>query len=533
MTPHAQTPDRTIAGYHVLRRLGSGGMGEVFLVQHPRLPRRDALKLLDAGVSRNQDFAGRFQREADLLAPLSHQNIVHLYDRGVVDGRLWLTMEYVDGKDAHHLLAENGPMPLDLAADIAAGVGAGLDYAYQRRGITHRDVKPANILVELRHGRVEAVKLADFGIAKAAGEATSLTSTGVTIGTVGYMSPEAIEGRPLDNRADVYSLACTVFEMLTGSLPFTDDTMTALISAHLTRAVPPITKRAPGLPTYLNNVFRKALAKDPADRFGTCAEFVAALRGQAAVDEPPRTAAGTAQSALAPPGTAALPSHTRAMAPPVREYPPEASARHDLHAGQTRAEPAPRRRRGPYLAAAAGALVVVVALIVGLTLWKGNGTSGTGGASGHGSGGAVTATSVSLVDFSRNPDSSNRIDNVLTGESPAWKTANYASGPKFGNLKDGIGLLFTLSGSETVTGGMITSPSAGSTVEVRTASSSSLSSLDGTSTVWSGTLSDGDTPFTASGASATKYVLVWITGLAGSGRNWQTAIAHVTFTGRS
>ncbi|MFC7752904.1 serine/threonine-protein kinase [Tsukamurella soli] len=196
MSRHAQPPERTIAGYNVIRRLGVGGMGEVYLVEHPRLPRRDALKLLDVRVSRNDDFAARFQREADLLAPLSHQNIVHLYDRGLFEGRLWLTMEYVDGPDAGHMLSANGPMPLPLATEIVAGAGDGLDYAYQRHGITHRDVKPANILVEFHDGRIAAVKLADFGIAKAAGEATSLTSTGTTIGTVAYMSPEAIEGRP-------------------------------------------------------------------------------------------------------------------------------------------------------------------------------------------------------------------------------------------------------------------------------------------------------------------------------------------------
>ena len=177
-----------IAGYRVIRQLGAGGMGQVFLVQHPRLPRQDALKLLDAGVSRNDEFKARFQREADLLAQLSHPNIVTLHDRGEFEGRLWITMEFVDGTDAAELLKAGGPLDANLALSLVAAAGAALDYAWRKQRITHRDVKPANILVGIdeTHGAspIESVKLADFGIAKAAGESTSLTSTGMTIGTM-------------------------------------------------------------------------------------------------------------------------------------------------------------------------------------------------------------------------------------------------------------------------------------------------------------------------------------------------------------
>ncbi|SIF61225.1 protein kinase [Mycobacteroides abscessus subsp. abscessus] len=184
------TPITDIAGYRVIRQLGAGGMGEVFLVEHPRLPRRDALKLLDAGVSRNADFKVRFQREADLLAKLSHPHIVTLHDRGEFEGRLWITMEHVDGTDGAELLKADGPLDADLAVPLIAGAGAALDYAWRRQRITHRDVKPANILVGIDETdgapQIESVKLADFGIAKAAGESTSLTSTGMTIGTMQY-----------------------------------------------------------------------------------------------------------------------------------------------------------------------------------------------------------------------------------------------------------------------------------------------------------------------------------------------------------
>lgn len=270
-----------IAGYRVLRQLGAGGMGQVFLVEHPRLPRRDALKLLDAGVSRNDDFKARFQREADLLAQLSHPNIVTLYDRGEYDDRLWITMEFVEGTDAGRLVETDGPLPLPLALTLVEGAGVALDYAWRKQRITHRDVKPANILVALDTDAdepvVEGVKLADFGIAKAAEETTSLTSTGVTVGTMAYISPEAIEGDAVDNRSDIYSLGCTAYHLITGRAPFTGKSMTALVSAHLNQPAPTVSQVAPSLPTALDPVFVRVLAKNPDDRYQSCADFVSAL----------------------------------------------------------------------------------------------------------------------------------------------------------------------------------------------------------------------------------------------------------------
>lgn len=270
--------DLEIAGYRVLDRLGAGGMGQVFLVAHPRLPRSDALKLLDGAVSSSEEFQARFIHEADLLAPLSHPNIVHLYDRGRLDdGRLWLTMEYLQGTDAKQLLRERGPLPLGLVAQIVSGVAAALDYAYEDFSITHRDVKPANVLVRMRGERASAVKLVDFGIAKASTEASSLTVTGTTVGTLGYLSPEAINGLELDNRTDLYSLATAAFELLTGAPPFAGTTIAAIMGAHLYQPIPSLHLRGPGLPEDLDAVFERALAKDPAARYATSGEFAAAL----------------------------------------------------------------------------------------------------------------------------------------------------------------------------------------------------------------------------------------------------------------
>lgn len=348
-----------IAEYRVVTRLGVGGMGEVFLVAHPRLPRLDALKLLDRGPSRNDEFRRRFEREADLLAPLRHPNIITLYDRGEFEGRLWLTMEYVAGTDVCKLL-KSGPLALALAQEIVSGVGAALDYAYREHDITHRDVKPANILVEFSPDhQLRTVKLADFGIAKAAGATTSLTSTGVTVGTMSYIAPEAIAGRDIDNRADIYSLGCTAFEMLTGSLPFTAKTTAALLAAHLHQPVPSATERNTALPPFLDGVLARALAKNPSERYPDCAEFTAALQGPPAATRPAAIpAAGIPQ----PPDTASPDAARLPVTVPMSVTATPADIQQPRHT----LRPRPKSRRWIIVAATSATLLAVVAgLVVG------------------------------------------------------------------------------------------------------------------------------------------------------------------------
>lgn len=537
--------EQQIAGYRVVRKLGGGGMGEVYLVQHPRLPRQDALKLLHTSVSSNPQYKARFDREAYVLAQLNHRNIIHLYDRGEVDGRLWITMEYVAGPDTAQMLAQRGPMPLPLAIEIADGAGAALDYAYRQARITHRDVKPANILVAFDSDGAPQVKLADFGIAKAAGEAVGVTSTGITVGTMAYMSPEAFDNKNLDNRADLYSLGCTVFELLTGAPPFPGDSPAAVISAHLNQPAPKITSRNPALPGHLDAVFRRALAKRPEDRYASCADFVAGLRGESPSSVPAGTApqpvppyTGEHTGAHAGPGTAPYPGPPTGQYVPTGEYPGPHTA---AQPAPTRAEqlpasarqeapvaPAPEKPRRWGRAVAALAAVVIVALAAGVFYLVKPSTGG--GSSGGGS--TVTASSVRQVYFQGQPEASRWADNVLTGGRPSWRTDEYFSGPGFGGLKRGTGLLITLDKAVKVTGGTITSPSSGSTVEIRIADSASPSSLDATTKVWGGTLSSGDTDFTASGAPSSKYVLVWITGLVKvDGGKWSTTLEQVRIRG--
>ncbi|MEE6177908.1 serine/threonine-protein kinase [Mycobacterium sp. 050134] len=265
------------AGYRILRVLGSGGMGQVYLAAHPRLPREDAVKVLPAELTGDPEFRARFLREADLVAGLSHPGIVRVHDRGEFDGHLWISMDYVAGTDAGRLLCEHYPggMPLDEVLPIVAAVASALDYAHHR-GLLHRDVKPANILLTEPDGQARRAFLADFGIARRIDDATGLTETNMTVGTAAYAAPEQLKGEPLDGRADQYALACTVFHLLTGAQPFVDSNPAVVISRHVSATPPAPGARRPEL-AALDPVFAIAMAKDPAGRFGSCGEFAARL----------------------------------------------------------------------------------------------------------------------------------------------------------------------------------------------------------------------------------------------------------------
>ena len=208
------------AGYVIQRLLGTGGMGEVYLAQHPRLPRQDALKILSMTSSADSEFRARFTREAELAATLRHPHIVGVLDRGEFDGRLWISMDYVDGIDAGRLIREcyQGGMPEHDVTEIVTAVADALDFGHDRR-LLHRDVKPENILVTASDGRRRRVLLTDFGIARRIDDVSNLTDDNVALGTVSYIAPEQLMGKPLDGRSDQYALAATAFHLLTGAPP--------------------------------------------------------------------------------------------------------------------------------------------------------------------------------------------------------------------------------------------------------------------------------------------------------------------------
>ncbi|MFD4354414.1 protein kinase [Nocardia sp. NPDC058518] len=272
---HELSAGDIVAGYRIERVLGSGGMGSVYAARHPRLPRLVAVKLLHSSFSADPVFRGRFEREADLAGRLDHPNIVAIHDRGSEAGRLWIAMQYVAGSDAESALRPGALAP-DRALHIARSTADALDCAHAA-GLLHRDVKPANILLsEGAGGSGERVLLTDFGIAKAIDEGTALTRTGTLVATLRYAAPEQLDGRAAGPRSDQYSLACTLFHLLAGRPPYTATNAGALIGAHLMQPVPRISRIVPGLPLAVDEVFARALAKDPDHRFASCAEMVAA-----------------------------------------------------------------------------------------------------------------------------------------------------------------------------------------------------------------------------------------------------------------
>ncbi|WP_308212109.1 MULTISPECIES: serine/threonine-protein kinase [Nocardia] len=303
------------AGYVIERLLGRGGMGSVYLAKHPRLPRMTALKLLNREMVADTEIRARFEREADLVAQLDHPNIVTVYDRGLEDGQLWISMQYIDGIDAASV--DPRALPPERAVQIVAEVAEALDYAH-RNGVLHRDVKPGNMLLaRSTAGRGERVYLTDFGIARLRDDGGHLTQTGTFTATLAYASPEQLTGANLDGRSDQYSLACSLFWLFTGSGPFTAPNPAAVIRGHLQGQPPVLSGVRPGLPPALDGVLTKAMSKRADDRFDTCADFAAAARRAfAAPSAPPIPHAGRPYTGPAIPTTGPrLMSAGPAMAP--------------------------------------------------------------------------------------------------------------------------------------------------------------------------------------------------------------------------
>nr|VTP04315.1 Serine/threonine-protein kinase PknF [Mycobacterium riyadhense] len=339
------------AGYTILRVLGAGAMGTVYLAQHPRLPRQDALKVLSPHHTADPQYRARFVREADIAATLSHPNILGIHDRGEFGGQFWISMDYVAGPDATRLLRERYPrgMPVALVIQIVTAVAAALDHAHQR-GLLHRDVKPSNILIADPESAAQRVFLADFGIARSVDDTAGLTATNVSIGTVAYAAPEQLMGEPIDGRADQYALACSAFHLLTGGQPYDYPSAAIVITKHVMAPPPPIGQRRPEL-APLEPVFATAMAKKPAERFARCQDFAAQLQH--------RLDWGSTPTQLAPPPILEPTTQNTQMAgtgyAPGRPPPPSSSPPSPPPAGKR------RERRTRVMVGA----VVAVALLIG------------------------------------------------------------------------------------------------------------------------------------------------------------------------
>ncbi|QES58660.1 serine/threonine protein kinase [Streptomyces venezuelae] len=284
-------------------------MAVVYEARDLRLDRRVALKLLAPELARNDTFRQRFAHESKVAATIEHPHIVPVFEAGEADGLLYIAMRLVEGPDLRVMLDRTGSLPVQTAARIAGQVASALDAAHAH-DLVHRDVKPGNILIAPGTDRdhPEHAYLTDFGLTKKSLSLTGFTTDGQFVGTVTYVAPEQISGKPVDGRCDVYSLGCVVYEALAGEPPFQRDDDIALLWAHQYDAPPPLSSRRPGLPEEVDAVLAKALAKSPDDRWDSCLEFTGALRraGEGAgpptgaADEPVDGAEGGAEGAAPP-----------------------------------------------------------------------------------------------------------------------------------------------------------------------------------------------------------------------------------------
>ena len=261
-------PGTEVAGYRIERTLGRGGMSVVYLAEHDWLQRKVALKVLAPQLAEDERFRERFVRESRLAASLDHPNVIPIYEAGASGGDLFIAMRYVEGTDLRTLLHEGGALEPGRAVAIVRQVAAALDAAHEQ-GLVHRDVKPGNVLLARQRGSEagEHVYLSDFGLTKRSASDSGITGTGQFVGTLDYAAPEQFKGGTPDERTDVYSRGCVLFECLTGEPPFTSENDAGLMYAHLQEPPPSVTGSQPGLPRAIDGVVVKAMAKAPPDRY--------------------------------------------------------------------------------------------------------------------------------------------------------------------------------------------------------------------------------------------------------------------------
>jgi serine/threonine-protein kinase len=311
--------------YHVLKKLGEGGMGQVYLAEHVKMGRKSAVKVMNPGMVDNVDAISRFNREASNASRINHPNVAGIYDFGETpDGLIYLAMEFVEGQPLTNIIKQHGALPPMRASEIARQTAEGLSIAHEM-GIVHRDLKPDNIMIARGRNNADLVKVVDFGIAKAAAsDEQKVTKTGMVVGTPEYMSPEQLSGDPLDARSDIYALALVTFNMLTGTLPFPGESMQETMIMRLTDDPRPLSAMKPDVtwPHDLQMVMDKALARDANKRYRTASEYAKDL--VEAIDRMPATsitAMGTQMVSTMTPHEAETAATVAVQVPPTRVGP--------------------------------------------------------------------------------------------------------------------------------------------------------------------------------------------------------------------
>jgi eukaryotic-like serine/threonine-protein kinase len=344
--------------YKIVRKLGAGGMADVYLAEDQELGRRVAIKILNDRHAADDQFIERFRREAKNAAGLSHPNIVSIYDRGEAEGTYYIAMEFLDGRSLKELIVGRGPAPIKTSIEYTRQILAAVGFAH-KHGIVHRDIKPHNVLV----GPEGRLKVTDFGIARSG--ASQMTEVGSIIGTAQYLSPEQARGAPVDQTSDLYSVGIVLYELLTGQVPFTGDTPLEIAMKHLSEPPKPPSELRPDVPHDLDLVVLRALAKDPSDRYASAEEMDAdlgrVLNGLPVGDE----TAAAATAVLAGAGAMAA-ATTSVIARPPSAAPQRPAPPGDTPpAGYYGYEGPPRRRRPiwPWV------LSVLLLIAAGVAAW--------------------------------------------------------------------------------------------------------------------------------------------------------------------
>ena len=358
-------PGSLVASYRLEAQVGAGGMAVVFRARDERLGRQVALKILAPALAADDGFRRRFIAESRAAAAVDDPHIIPVYEAGEADGALFIAMRYVAGGDLRRVLEREGSLTPARAAAFISPVASALDAAHAA-GLVHRDVKPANVLVDARPGRPDHVYLSDFGVSKGAKgsvSSVSLTGTGQFLGTPDYSAPEQVQGRVMDGRTDQYALACVAYELLTGVTPFARDQGMAVLLAHLSEPPPALRARRPDLPAAAGQVLARAMAKAPQERYASCRDFAEALR--AALGVAPYNPASAGDGTAAGNGTAA---GRGGVAEADTLDPMSAPAVGAWHRVPTAPGPGSRRRpiRRRVLAVLAGAVLVAAAIVVPL-----------------------------------------------------------------------------------------------------------------------------------------------------------------------
>jgi len=480
--------------YELEELVGTGGMSSVYRA-HDRLLERDvALKVLHEQFTAEDDYVERFRREARSVAQLSHPNVVTVIDRGEQDGRQFIVFEYVDGENLKTLVERNGPLPEGEAVELALQIARALGFAHEH-GLVHRDVKPQNVLLN-GDGRA---KVTDFGIARSLEVQGGLTQTGTVMGTSDYIAPEQARGGKVDAQSDIYSLGAVLYELLTGEVPFPGDNFVAVAMRHINEPAPSVRERRPDVSPRIDAAIRRAMAKDPRERFRSmdefCTELAACLESESAVS-------GAATMVVAPSGRPSR-RERRAARPP-----------------------AGRPSVWPLILLLAG-LAVLAGILAAVFAFTGSGEKITRFVRHKTTPAASTApvqlNAVGSYDpYGDQTEHDSAVGNATDGNPGTyWNTEHYSGGL---GEKPGVGLVLDAGATKKLTQVAVQSRTPGFTAVIK-----SGSSTGGPFAVDSASQTvNGNTTFRLNGKSARYYVL-WITDL---GSNASVEIDEVTAKSR-